>query len=449
MTTLDAPSLAALVEPDQVHRDVYTDPAVFALEMKRLWQRSWLFVGHASQVPEPGDFVTTSLAGQPVIMVRHGDASIRVLFNRCAHKGTRIASQPSGNTGRTFRCPYHAWTYRTDGSPLGRPLPGGYEGTRVSTCAAGEGLARAGAVETYRGFVFARLAPQGVGLRDSAGAMLEVLDNLVDRSPQGELRVAGGVLRSRFRANWKIYLENINDTLHPVSTHESAAAAATAVWSGMPDDTPKPMSIQQLMPFGSGYRFFENMGARVLPHGHSILGTRFSIHSGYGDLPGYEAALRARHGTDRTAAILAFSPQNAVFYPSLAVKASPLILRVLRPIAVDRTEVEAWALEPVGAPPELLQRALTYNRLVFSPMSVLAHDDLHVFEGIQEALAVQANPWVSLHRGHRADEASMPDREVGGTDEALMRNQFRAWANGMAPDGGEAANAAGMAGARA
>ncbi len=434
MPALEDIDLAALVEADQVHRDVYTDPAVFALEMARLWQRSWLFVGHASQVPAPGDYVTTTLAGQPVIMVRHGDASIRVLFNRCAHKGTRIASSPRGNTGTTFRCPYHAWTYRTDGAPRGRPRPAGYDGTRMLSCAAGQGLARAGAVETYRGFVFARLAAQGIGLDESLGAMLEVLDNLVDRAPDGALRVAGGVLRSRFRANWKIYLENVNDTVHPVSTHESAAAAAGAAWAGMPADAPRPMAIQQLMPFGSGYRFFEAMGGRVLAHGHSILGTHFSIHSGYSDLPGYEASLRARHGADRTAQILAFSPQNAIFYPSLAVKASPQILRVLRPIAVDCTEVEAWALEPVGAPAELLQRALTYNRLVFSPMSMVAHDDLHVFESIQQSLAVQAHPWVSLHRGHREEEAATPVRDVGGTDEALMRNQFVAWAEGMAPD---------------
>jgi nitrite reductase/ring-hydroxylating ferredoxin subunit len=431
MSAVPARSVAGLVEPDQVHRDVYTDAAVFELEMARLWQRSWLFVGHASQIPAPGDFVTTTLAGQPVIMVRHGDGAVHVLFNRCAHKGTRIVSAPSGSTGTTFRCPYHAWTYRTDGTPLGRPLPKAYEGTRMLACAAGQGLARAGAVETHRGFVFARLATEGIGFRESFGAMLEVLDNVADRSPRGELRVAGGVLRSRFRANWKVYVENINDTVHPVSTHESAALAAATAWSSMPEDAVRPMAIQQLMPFGSGYRFFEEMGGRVFGGGHSILGTRFSIHSGYADLPGYEADLRSAHGEARAAEILAFSPQNAVFYPNLAVKASPQILRVIRPIAVDCTEVEAWALEAVGAPPELLQRSLMYNRLVFSPMSIVAHDDLHVFESIQSSLAVQSNPWVSLHRGFREGEAAAGPRDVGGTDEALMRNQFRAWAEAM------------------
>ena len=433
----DPQALTGLVADDRVHRDVYIDPEVFQLEMQRLWARTWIYVGHTSQVPNAGDFITADIAAKPVVLVRHTDGKVRVLMNRCAHKGTKVVYDTAGNTGKTFRCPYHAWTYRTDGTLLNIPLKSGYEGTQLRA----QGLTPV-THEAYRGFVFARLACEGIGLHASLGAMLEVIDNLVDRAPEGELRVAGGVLRSRFRANWKIYLENINDTVHPVSTHESAAVAATAAWSGMPEDAPRPMAIQQLMPFGSGYKFFEGMGARVLPHGHSILGTRFSIHSGYGDLPGYEAALRARHGADRTAQILAFSPQNAVFYPNLAIKASPQILRVIRPISVDCTEVEAWALSLGGAPDELLQRGLTYNRLVFSPMSMVAHDDLHVFESIQESLAVQANPWVSLHRGYRADESATPVRDVGGTDEALMRNQFVAWAAGMAPDAPDPADKA-------
>ncbi len=427
----DTHAIRALVEPDQVHRDLYTDPALFELEMERLWSRAWLFVGHASQVPKAGDFITTTLAAQPVIMVRHGDGSIRVLINRCAHKGARVANEPSGNTGKFFRCPYHAWTYRTDGSPLAMPLKNGYEGTRVRECPAGKGLAGAGGVAVHRGFVFARLATQGQDFQEYYGDMLQVLDNLADRSPQGELKVAGGILRSSFAANWKMYLENVNDTVHPVSTHESASTAAEKLWSDMPDDAPKPMAMQQLLPFGSGYEFFENMGGRVFRNGHSILGTRFSIHTSYAGLPGYEEAMQQAYGAERAAQILAFSPQNAIFYPNLAVKASPQILRVLRPLAADRTVVEAWALAPVGAPPEMLQRSLMYNRLVFSPMSMVAHDDLHVFESIQGSLVSRANPWVSLHRGFREDEGREQVRDVGGTDEALMRNQFQAWAELM------------------
>jgi phenylpropionate dioxygenase-like ring-hydroxylating dioxygenase large terminal subunit len=71
----DTRSLAALVQPGRVHRRVYTDPEIFELEMARLFGRSWLYVGHASQVPSPGDFITTELGRQPVILIRHQDGT--------------------------------------------------------------------------------------------------------------------------------------------------------------------------------------------------------------------------------------------------------------------------------------------------------------------------------------------------------------------------------------
>ena len=108
--------------------------------MERLWSRTWIYVGHASQVPQPGDFITADIAAQPVIMVRHTDGKVRVLMNRCAHKGTKVVYDFAGNTGKTFRCPYHAWTYRTDGSLLHIPLKDGYEETKLHETEAVGGL---------------------------------------------------------------------------------------------------------------------------------------------------------------------------------------------------------------------------------------------------------------------------------------------------------------------
>src|SRR2546423_3772067 len=92
----DSNAIARLIEADRVHRDVYTDPEVFQLEMERLWSRTWIYVGHASQVPNAGDFVTLEIAAKPVIMVRLGDGTVRVLMNRCAHKGTKVVSDLAG-----------------------------------------------------------------------------------------------------------------------------------------------------------------------------------------------------------------------------------------------------------------------------------------------------------------------------------------------------------------
>lgn len=192
------------------------------------------------------------------------------------------------------------------------------------------------------------------------------------------------------------------------------------------------MAMEQILPFGSGYEFFDKMGGRVFANGHSVLGVNFSIHSNYAQLPEYEAAMRAAHGEARAAEILQRSPQNSVFYPSLSVKGSPQAIRVIRPLAADRTLIEAWSFRAAGAPELLFERAMSYNRLVFSPMSVVAHDDVHLFESIQQGLRAGGNEWVSLHRNYDAAELAQPTLTTNGTNELLMRNQFRAWAKSMA-----------------
>jgi len=187
--------IAALVRDTEIHKHCYIDDEVFALEMEHLFANTWVYVGHASQIPNAGDFYSTTLGDQPVVMVRHSDASVRVLHNRCAHKGVQVAPEGGGNTGKFFRCPYHAWTYNTDGSLLNTPLRQGYANTGFEQCEASRGMAPVGATHVYRDFIFCRLNPQGIGFDEFFGESLSTLDNMVDRSPQGRLEVAGGVMR--------------------------------------------------------------------------------------------------------------------------------------------------------------------------------------------------------------------------------------------------------------
>jgi phenylpropionate dioxygenase-like ring-hydroxylating dioxygenase large terminal subunit len=426
-------AIRALVQGDRVHRDLYLSEELFALEQERFFATAWTYVGHGSEVPQPGDYRALEIAGKPIVMVRQPDGTIRVLYNRCAHKGTRLVSDEAGNTGKFFRCPYHAWTYRLDGSPLALPLRQGYEGTALQESASARGMGALPHVACYRDFVFVRLADDGPDFQSYFGEVLQAIDNLADRSPQGRLLAEGGVLRNVIHCNWKMYLENINDTVHPLSTHESATRAARAVWHDQPPEAPKPMAMEQILPFGSGYDFFDRMGGRAFVNGHSLLGVNFSIHSGYAQLPDYEEAMRQAHGPERATAILERSPQNAVLFPSLAVKGSPQAIRVIRPLAVDSTLVEAWSFRAVGAPDILFERAMTYNRLVFSPMSIVAHDDVHLFESIQQGLRANGNEWISLHRDHRAGELEQGTVTTNGTSELLMRNQYQAWLKFMAP----------------
>ena len=104
---------------------------------------------------------------------------------------------------------------------------------------------------------------------------------------------------------------------------------------------------------------------------------------------------------------------------------------MIRPLAADRTLIEAWSLRVEGAPELLFERSLTYNRLVFSPMSMVAHDDVHLFESIQRGLRADGNDWVSLHRDFDRAELEQATADVSGANERLMRNQFRAWVQHM------------------
>ena len=423
--------IASFLQGDRVHKDLYLSEELFAIEQRELFGNTWSFLGHASQIAQSGDFFTVEIAGQSLIVLRDEAGEIRVLHNRCAHKGAQLLTTESGRLkGRFVRCPYHAWSYRLDGTLLSYPLRSGYENTGLKACESGRGLAPVAGLHVYRDFIFARLNAGGPGFHEYFGDVLPMIDLMVDRSPVGRLEVAGGVLRNVVHCNWKLYLENVNDSVHPVSTHESAVRAAQAVARDHQPD-PMPLALEQILPFGEKYEFFEGMGGRVFPNGHSISGTRFSVHSGYGNLGEYVKDLQAAHGEERARQVLEQAPQNTVLYPSLALKGSPQTIRVIRPIAVDRTVIEAWNFRTVGGPEMLLDRALSYSRLIFSPMSVVAHDDLHLFESQQKGLRSGPNEWVSLHREHDPREVDHPTRETSGTSELLMRNQYRAWAKFM------------------
>ena len=424
-------AVRALVKADQVHRDLYISQDLFELEQENFFSNTWNYVGHDSQVPKPGDYITYEVAGKPLIIVRHTDGTVKVLMNRCAHKGSKLVNTDCGNTGKFFRCPYHAWTFKTDGSLLSIPLKNGYEGTGLQDSAAYQGLVPVRHVRIYRGFIFVKLNDVGQDFEEYFGDSLSSIDNMADRSPVGELEIAGGCLRFTHQCNWKMFVENLNDTMHPMVAHESSAGTAKAMWAGHSPDEPKPMAIEQFVPFMSDYKFFEDMGVRVYANGHSFSGVHFSIHSKYKGIPEYEEAMNASYGEEKAAQILGMARHNTVYYPNLTIKGAIQAIRVARPVSADKTIVESWTFRLKGAPEELLHRTTMYSRLINSPFSVVGHDDLHAYRGIQDGLHASGNDWVSLHRNHVSGEGQQREETVIGTSELSMRNQYRSWLDHM------------------
>ena len=114
MNLSDASDIRSLMRPDRAHRSVYLDPKIFDLEMRNIFGRAWVYVGHESLVPRPGDYITARMGSQPIVLSRHTDGRIYVFYNTCSHRGSAVCSEEKGHT-KLFRCPYHGWTFATNG----------------------------------------------------------------------------------------------------------------------------------------------------------------------------------------------------------------------------------------------------------------------------------------------------------------------------------------------
>jgi len=417
-----------LVTENEAHKDLYINDEVFDLEIEHLFRNTWVYVGHGSQVPNKGDYFTTTIANQPLIMVRHSDDTIKILENRCAHRGVELVAQTHGNTGRTFSCPYHAWTYKTDGSLIGIPVKEGYNNTGFEKSSAKKGLQTIKNVRVYRDFVFVRLADEGLSFDEFFGESLTSIDNMVDRSPEGRLEVVGDPLRYMNNCNWKMLVENQTDSFHPMIVHYSSAGTVKKIWEEMqPYEGPKPMVVECIVPFTMDYDFYKKMGIRVWQNGHGHTGVNFSIHSDYADTSGYFEKMVKSYGETRAKEILDENRHNTIYFPNIMVKGPIQTLRVFKPIAANRTLVESWIFRLVGAPDMLLERTAMYNRLINAPTSIVGHDDTEVYERAQEGLECNGNSWMNFQRDHFSPEGKSSEEIFDGSTEAQMRNQFRAW----------------------
>jgi phenylpropionate dioxygenase-like ring-hydroxylating dioxygenase large terminal subunit len=414
-----------LVQPGRVHRRVYTDPAVFEEERSRIFRRVWLWLGHDSQLKAPGDFFTARLAGERIIVARHADGTIHAFHNRCTHRGAQVCAADSGNS-RNFVCPYHAWTYRTDGTLASVPLAQGY-GEDFKARAATLRLEPVARLASYRGFIFGSLAATGDDLATFLGeAVCAAFDNLVDRAPGGEVEMAGGRTVQRYRGNWKLQMENSIDLLHPRILHRSAIDAADRV-----DHGGRAPSIEWDIVKSNGLtlREWDSLQIAALPRGHCWMGgflTRAIDEERESPVQKrYREIMVSRHGEERTRQILSFNRHNTIVYPGLFVNSRLAQIRQLQPVSVDCTEQHGYVFRLKGAPEEMFEASVRMVNTNNSPSSVVTSDDHEIFERIQQSLATGRHEWADLSRGLEHGDAAE------GTNEVPMRNQHRAWAEYM------------------
>jgi phenylpropionate dioxygenase-like ring-hydroxylating dioxygenase large terminal subunit len=171
----------------RVHRSVFTEPQIMALEQRRVFEQCWLYAGHTSEIPQPGDFRARRVAGRPAILVRGSDGVVRVLLNTCTHRGAQVCRESCGNA-KTFQCFYHAWTFDNQGRLIGVPGDDAYSAAfdREEL-----GLASPPRVEIYRDFIFISFNPDVESLVDYLAGAKEYLDLVCDQSEAGMEIVTG------------------------------------------------------------------------------------------------------------------------------------------------------------------------------------------------------------------------------------------------------------------
>ncbi len=425
--------LRKAVEPDRVHRGVYTDPGIFELEMDRIFNRVWTYVGHESQVKKVGDYWTVQIGRQPMLMVRHSDRSVRVLYNRCPHRGALLYGNRNGNAGKGIICSYHSWQFDTDGRCKAIPLDKGYVGTRLSIDNPDCSMKPAPRVALYRGFVFASLSAEGPSLEDWLGPARIAFDDICDRAPEGEVEIVPTCFRVIQNSNWKIFLENQLDALHPAVTHESTGRAAAEVEAEFRKNRKEvPLSYHFLSAFATPINKWDGFQTLGYRHGHCILTGYMGLRPRDPDTLAYEKVMAKAYGRQRMEEILGVNIHHVLIYPGLSVQSPLQQLRAVRPLAVDRTLTEIWHFRLKGAPEAIYRRALGYYNLINSPSTMVNADDLWNFWKCHQGLASDGGDWVSFHRNAGQDpEENGVVTSVIGTSEQPMRNQFRAWTEYM------------------
>ncbi|PTX00683.1 aromatic ring-hydroxylating oxygenase subunit alpha [Pararhodobacter aggregans] len=407
--TSTLPRIDSLIEPARVHSRLYTDREIFEEEMRRIWHRTWVYIGHESEVPNANDYVTKSIGPTPVLMVRDRQGEIRLLLNKCPHRGNQLCAYKQGNRA-TFTCPYHSWTFANTGELMGYALPDGYEGVSK----AGVGLGKVARIGIYRGFVFGSMAAEGPTLMEHLGGAKAALDQLCDNSPTGELELTAGFLQHRTRANWKFMLENETDGYHPGFVHASIFQVTK---SGIANLYGKD-STALTRDYGNGHTEFD-----LRPEWRRLDTPLKWFGTSEERLPEYTAAMKAAYGDDRARQIMIDGSPHTMIFPNLFI--AEIQLFVLQPMAVDETIQHVTAVQFKGAP-DINRRLRQQTMGSVGPAGLLLADDTEMYERNHRGALIHDPEWLVLSRGlHRERRDENGFRVAHSTDEVPQRGIWR------------------------
>jgi p-cumate 2,3-dioxygenase subunit alpha len=399
----------------RIHRSAMTSKEIMALELERIFERSWLYVGHDSEVPKPGDYCRRTVLRRPLFMVRGKDGNIRVLINSCLHRGALVCRNDDGNSD-SFVCFYHGWAYDNCGKLIGIPDPDGYP---EGFCDVERVLVSPPRVESYRGFFFVNFDRNAPALVDYLGDARELMDLTIDSAEiVGGWRVIKGTAKFDIRANWKLLLENSVDNYHFHTVHKTFLDFMTSERkrTGAPRATINNINFSRGLAFRGGH-----VAMLTQAEGRTIACPLPTWKKeAIDEVMRIREELAIRYGKERGYSMADYS-RFLIVFPNLAFHdtQSGFKLRQWWPVAPDLMQVTQWELTPRNEREDVAYCRLQGGQTFQGPGGFGTPDDIEALESCQIGFRAPEVEWSDASRGTR--------REPRSDDELTSRAFWREW----------------------
>jgi phenylpropionate dioxygenase-like ring-hydroxylating dioxygenase large terminal subunit len=425
----------------RISREIFVSEAIYREELERVFARAWLFVGHESQIPGPGDYVVSGMGEESVILCRDRRGEIHVFLNSCRHRGMKVCRYDEGNT-TVFTCPYHGWSYGTDGKLAGVPFF--REAYHSDLDRSQWGLVEVAQLCRYKGTVWATWDPAAPAFCEYLGDFRRYLDLTLDSwdGSEGGSEVLGGVQKWLIPCNWKFPAENFSgDSYHNISHRSVDLVGIGPSGSGRRDMRERQLARRLQICFPErGHQ----TGVYVLPkdeqtppaYEHSSVVQDYFRHC--------EAEKRRRLG-DWGRVI---GSPGEVFPNTALHPRQPRTIAVWHPRGAHQTEVWRWYLVDAAAPAEVKSFLRDYYIRYSGPAGLTEQDDMENWNYAHAAsrgtIARRHPPSYEQGLGHEVEDyqwdglrlpGSVMDITEAKSSEHNLRNLYRRWAQFMEAEG--------------